>query len=224
MGGKVEVRSTLFLPWTGLVLRGISVPDPDSPQNHIFEAESVRANFAITPLFRHQLVVTDITIYSPTVLANQAKSGSWVFSIAPPKPASAAQEATIEPAASPAPEPLKPRPPAFSVEVQVIHIRHANTTFLDAKGQPLLTLSDINIDARSRARKPRGEPSTSPRSTSPIGSFPRTSPGILSGVARAWTSRISRPSSPPAVWLENIISMSAATPISRSMRWWTARN
>jgi uncharacterized protein involved in outer membrane biogenesis len=148
MGGEVTVRSTMYLPWTGLVLRGISVPDARQANAKMFDAEAVRVRFALLPLLKKQFVVTELTVFGPTLLANQSANGAWVFPAASPKEAKpeAIPEGVVEAVTD------KPKS-TFSVEVQRVRIRNANTTFYDAKGKPLLTLSNINIDARTTPKK-----------------------------------------------------------------------
>lgn len=148
MGGEVTVRSTLYLPWTGLVLRGISVPNAKQGNARMFDAEAVRVRFALLPLLKKQFVVTELTVFGPTFLANQAENGTWVF------PAPSPKEAKLEAIPQGVVEGLTDKPKsAYAVELQRVRIRNANTTFYDAKGKPLLTLSNINIDARTTPKK-----------------------------------------------------------------------
>ena len=47
LGTEIKIRSTMYTPWSGLVLRGISVADPTNANLNIVEATALRVRFSL---------------------------------------------------------------------------------------------------------------------------------------------------------------------------------
>ena len=64
LGTEVKIRSSMYTPWSGLVLRGISVPDPANANPSVVEATALRIRFALVPLLKRRFVITECTLSS----------------------------------------------------------------------------------------------------------------------------------------------------------------
>jgi hypothetical protein len=65
LGTEVQIRSTMYTPWSGLVLRGISVADPTNANLNIVEATALRVRFSFVPLLKNRFVITECTLFEP---------------------------------------------------------------------------------------------------------------------------------------------------------------
>lgn len=141
LGAKITIRSTMYTPWDGFVLRGLAIPDPLLPESNIVEAEALRVRFAFWPLFQQRFVVTDLSLHSPKMIVRQLPEGDWMVPIpAPPAVSSAIPRA----------EAVTPRPPrtGFKSEVQRFRLLGGYMLFLDAKNRPVMVLEKADLDAR----------------------------------------------------------------------------
>ncbi len=141
LGAKIAIRSTMYTPWDGFVLRGLSIPDPLQPETNIVEAAALRVRFAFWPLFQQRFVVTDLSLHSPKMIVRQLPDGNWMV----PMPAPPAVSTAI-----PRAEPATPRPPrtGFKSEVQRFRLLGGYMLFLDAKNRTVMVLEKADLDAR----------------------------------------------------------------------------
>jgi len=157
IGSPVEIRRTLYTPWSGLTLSGIRVADPANSASNLMDANGLSVRFEFLPLLDHRFVIRQVVLNSPHFALRQSKAGVWML----PPPAIAM---TTLPAAEntprvqiPAQKPGAAAPPAplhdsiateppFQIELQKFAIRNGNALFRDRKGLPLLQLSDISVE------------------------------------------------------------------------------
>ena len=79
LGGEVNIRSSMYLPWSGFVIRGITVPDPTNANINFAEAEALRIRFALRPLMKGRFVITECTVFQPKLVVRQLENGEWVI-------------------------------------------------------------------------------------------------------------------------------------------------
>lgn len=143
VGGPVNVRSTLYTPWGGLVLKEISIPDVQNPELNIIRAAALQIKFAWWPLLQRKFVISDIVLTKPDVLVRQSSQGSWVlFPLPPPEGLAAAP-------ARESPEQLVASPGArFTVHIRRVRIRGGHATIVDSQNRPVISLNETEFDAR----------------------------------------------------------------------------
>jgi hypothetical protein len=140
LGSEVNIQSTVYTPWSGLVIRGISVPDPTGAELNIVEAAALRVRFALTPLLSRRFVVTECTLFGPKLVVRQLENGDWLI----PLPALRAQ----------APEPPQERGLAtapgvsFKAELEQFRLRSGNVVFVNAKNRAIVTLDRVDISGQ----------------------------------------------------------------------------
>jgi hypothetical protein len=138
LGTEVKIRSTMYAPWSGLVLRGISVADPTNANLNIVEALRVRFSFA--PLLKNRFVITECTLFEPKLIVRQLENGDWLIPLAPAR--AQAPEAWKEASPSTA------KGSSFKAELQQFRLRSGKVVFLNAKNRAIVTLDRANISSQ----------------------------------------------------------------------------
>ena len=146
LGAPIQIRSTSYTPWGGLVIGGIEVPDPEKKDLNILEAEALRVRFGFFPLFQGRLLVKQVTLRNPTVVARQRPDRSWVV-LVPPPPVSEIPLPLPDEDAKPAGAPGVPRR-SIKVEVDEIRVENATISFSDRKGRPVVRAENGTFIAR----------------------------------------------------------------------------
>jgi hypothetical protein len=140
LGAEVKVRSTMYLPWSGLVIRGITVPDPENPSVNVAEAEALRIRFALRPLTEGRFLITECTVFKPKLVIRQLENGDWVVPLGGQR---------VEVAEAPKESPTTPaKGISFKAELQSVRLRGGSIVFLNAKDRAIVTLDRTNIIAR----------------------------------------------------------------------------
>ncbi len=160
-GSPVEVSSTLYTPWSGLSLSGLSVADPMLPNAKMMEASKFSVRFEFFPLLQRRFVISEINLTDPTFVLRQTDDEQWVVAPPPtliqenpePPPAPKTRPATNpnDPAnatASGDPGRAKPAPeaPAYTVELRNFSIRRGAILLTDRRGSPVVRLEDVRIE------------------------------------------------------------------------------
>jgi uncharacterized protein involved in outer membrane biogenesis len=83
LGTEVKIKSSMYTPWSGFVLRGITVPDPNSADFNAVEATALRLRFALSPLLSRRFVITECTLFEPELIVRQLDPGYCVLTITP---------------------------------------------------------------------------------------------------------------------------------------------
>jgi uncharacterized protein involved in outer membrane biogenesis len=140
LGAEVKIRSTMYTPWSGLVLRGISVADPTNANLNIVEARALRVRFSFAPLLKNRFVITECTLFEPKLIVRQLENGDWLIPLAP--------------APAPTPEGWKEALPSttegssFKAELQQFRLRSGNIVFLNAKNRAIVNLDRADISSQ----------------------------------------------------------------------------
>jgi uncharacterized protein involved in outer membrane biogenesis len=140
LGTEVKIRSTIYMPWSGLVLRGIGVTDPRNANLHIVEAAALRIRFSFFPLLKNRFVITECTLFEPKLIVRQLESGHWFV----PLPSARAQA----PEGSKEASPSTAKGSFFKTELQQFRLRSGNIVFLNAKNRAIATLDRADISGQ----------------------------------------------------------------------------
>jgi hypothetical protein len=140
LGADVKIRSTVYTPWSGLVLRGISVPDPANANLNSAEAKALRVRFALAPLLDRRFAITECTLFEPKLIVRQLENGDWVVPMSP--------AGTQGPAASNVSSLSSARGASFKAELQHFRLRGGNVVFLNAKNRAIVTLDRTDISGQ----------------------------------------------------------------------------
>ena len=129
----------MYTPWSGFVLRGLSVPDPTNANLNIVEATALRVRFSLAPLLNRRFVITECTLFEPKLIVRQLENGDWLI----PMPVRRqVPEVSSEPSLSTG----KGAP--FKAELQHFWLRGGNVVFLNAKNRAILTLDRTEISGQ----------------------------------------------------------------------------
>lgn len=141
LGTPVTVKRTLYTPWGGLALSGLSLPDPTVAGRSLAEAPEFSVQFEFLPLLERKFVISRINLSAPKLTLRQTDDKRWV--LLPPRPV---PPPVVKPAT-----PVEGRhisTPAYSVELQTFQIRDGAADVIDRKGQYLMRLSGLSVDGK----------------------------------------------------------------------------
>ncbi len=141
LGAEVKIGSTAYTPWGGLVLRGVTVPEPEKPERNVLEAIAIRVRFRLGPLLQQRFVVHECAIFEPKFVVHQSENGDWIIPLFAKRPAPT--PTTVE-----APQPPKAKGPSFRAAIERVRLGSGSISFIDAKGRSILLLEKVAIDAR----------------------------------------------------------------------------
>jgi hypothetical protein len=140
LGAEVKIRSAVYTPWSGFVLRGISVPDSTNANLNIAEAAALRVRFALAPLLNRRFVITECTLFGPKLIVRQLENGDWLIPMRPAR--TQVPDALSEPSLSTTKE------ASFKAELQHFRLRSGNIVFLNAKNRAIVTLDRTDISGQ----------------------------------------------------------------------------
>jgi AsmA-like C-terminal region len=140
LGSEVKIQSTVYTPWNGLVLRGISIPDPSDANLNFVEAAALRIRFAHVSLLRGRFAITECTLFEPKFLIRQLENGDWLMPLPAPEPE--------VPAAPKETSPAKMKGPSFRAELQRFRLRSGSIVFVNAKSRAIVALEKVNISGQ----------------------------------------------------------------------------
>ena len=139
LGSEVKIRSSMYTPWSGLVLRGISVPDPTNANPNVAEATALRIRFGLSPLLKRRFVITECTLFEPRLIVRQLENGDWVIPLPP---------AATKPPEAPREPSLVAKGASFKAELQRFRLRGGSVTFLNAKNRAIVTLERMDVSGQ----------------------------------------------------------------------------
>lgn len=142
LGAPVDICGTYFTPWGGLVVQGLGVPDPAVEGRRILEARHLRIHFALLPMLGGRLVLRNVELVQPVLIASQREDRSWVVVVPPPP------DRRIAVPVEPTPRDAGTKPASFQLEVENIGIREAKVLFVDRAGRTLLRAEKIEGEAK----------------------------------------------------------------------------
>ncbi len=140
LGAEVKIRSSMYTPWSGLVLRGISVPDPTNANLNVAEAVALRIRFSLFPLLNRRFVITECTLFEPKLIVRQLENGDWIIPL--PQYRTQVAEAAREPSLATG------KGATFKAELQNFRLRGGNVVFLNAKNRAIVTLERTDISGQ----------------------------------------------------------------------------
>jgi hypothetical protein len=141
LGTPVAVKRTLYTPWGGLALSGLSLPDPTMAGRNLMEAPEFSVQFEFLPLLERRFVISQISLSAPHLVLRQTDDKRWV--LLPPRPVPKPPETKP---ASPVAEGHRISPPAYAVELRTFQIHDGCADIIDRKGQFLLRLSGLSVN------------------------------------------------------------------------------
>ncbi len=145
LGSELKITSTMYTPWEGLVLRGLSIQDPTRPDLNMVEAAALRIRFAFFPLLQQRFVITECALFEPKLLIRQLENGSWQLPLPPLRTA----DIPLPPAETPEkPAAEKAAGPTFRSELHLFRIGGGTLAFMDAGGRMVFKMEHANIEAR----------------------------------------------------------------------------
>lgn len=158
-GMPAKVNRTYYTPWSGLALSGIVLPRAEATQKPLLEVQSLEVSISLPALLQGRVVIKNIAILGPTLIAIQHTDGSWadpssaVVEATPPPPVMA--EASSPPLASPEkqppvaqpapPEPSEPAPPR--VRVESMKIRDGQGAFYFVGDHSTIRFEGLSLEA-----------------------------------------------------------------------------
>lgn len=157
IGAPLQIRGSSLTPWSGLTLSGLSVNDPDRPEQRIFEAKSVNARLNWWRLLTGGIEVTSVTMNDPIVIV---ESGRTKLELPSPRQEIPVEASTpLPPTAStptpdlspPAPLPARSQAPAATgpkpLRIAVRHFGIENGTFIlkDKNGWTQVELKGLEM-------------------------------------------------------------------------------
>ncbi len=141
LGTPVTVKRTLYTPWGGLALSGLSLPDPTVTGRSLAEAPQFSVQFEFLPLLKRKFVINQISLSAPKLTLRQTDDRRWV--LLPPRAVAPPTERPATPAGG-----RHVSAPAYSVELQTFLIRDGAADVIDRKGQFLMRLSGLSVDGK----------------------------------------------------------------------------
>jgi type II secretion system protein N len=123
LGTPLHFRQISLTPWSGLLLKGITIPqEPGKVEGNFLEAESFQLRIQFWSLFSDRLVIRQVSLNRPEVVWPQNAAGKWRLPELPPEkraaaPASSPVTASTSPTPLPSTSPLAtvaPSPPAIA--------------------------------------------------------------------------------------------------------------
>jgi type II secretion system protein N len=167
----VRLTSTIFTPWDGLKITGVTIPaEPGEPsRGNFLETESINAEFLFSPLFRKRFVVRSIVIERPKVTWFQNEEGKWKLpgstaesdsetgqiAIAPPAlpsismsppPATRAENSTTTPRKN-VTVPDHRSLPGFATTIKRVSVHGGSFDFRAIDGSSVASFHNVEIDS-----------------------------------------------------------------------------
>jgi uncharacterized protein YhdP len=145
LGAPVKVGRTLYTPWTGLVLSGLTVADPAISGRNLAEASRFSVRFEFLPLLQRRFIISEINLKAPHLALRQNERGQWLVEGPKPPPREGAGGGggggggrhEGRPAAE---------SPAYTVELRKFTVREGSAIFTNQKGRPLAKVEGLKID------------------------------------------------------------------------------
>jgi len=139
LGAPVKVGRTLYTPWTGLVLSGLTVADPAMSGRNLAEASRFSVRFEFLPLLQRRFIISEINLKAPHLALRQNERGQWLVE-GPRPPKTAPREGGGGGGRHDG------HAPAYTVELRKFTVREGSAIFTNQKGQPLAKVEGLKID------------------------------------------------------------------------------
>ena len=76
-GFEPVISQTYYTPWSGLVISGIKIPQPDNAKKPLLSVRSVKCSLRLSSLLQGQFVIKDISFEEPSLILLEGQSGVW---------------------------------------------------------------------------------------------------------------------------------------------------
>lgn len=147
LGMPVTVRRTLYFPWSGLTLSGLSLPDPTVAGSNLMEAPRFSVQFQFWPLITsRKLVISQVRLSEPHLALRQTPDKQWVVVAPPPLRQPEDHPGPKPPSAGGVERPPEPRPAPYTVELKYFSIRGGSADIYDRKGVRLGRVTGLDLD------------------------------------------------------------------------------
>lgn len=161
IGAPVTVRSTIYTPWSGLTLSGLSVPAWVQPAPNLFEASKFSVRFELLPLLNRRFVIREVMLDKPVFALRQRDDGTW-STLPPDDMVIKAPTLLVEaPVVVPSPDPGMTKVPAtevevvdrevrrppvpYEVELRKLRIQNGSVVLVNNRGRPVVLLRDVRM-------------------------------------------------------------------------------
>lgn len=144
IGMPVTVQRTLYTPWSGLTLSGLSLPDPTVPGAHLVNAPRFSVQFEFWPLLQRRFVISSVHLSRPHLALRQTEDRRWV--IAPPPPPESPTAFPSPSAEKPPTEKPRASAPAYTVELRAFSVTDGSAEIVDRKGNFVARVEGLQIE------------------------------------------------------------------------------
>ncbi len=138
LGTPVTVNRTIYTPWGGLTLSGLSLPDPTVPGAKLVDAPTFSVRFEFFPLLGKKFVISEVSLSGPHLMLRQAADRRWL--LIPPRVARPTPGKVVV-------EPGRPaiRLPNYSVELRRFTVDDGRAEIIDLHGDVIGRLAGLAL-------------------------------------------------------------------------------
>ncbi len=168
LGTTLRIQRISVTPWFGLKLTGITMPQTEPGISGDFlRAETFRLRIRLFSLFSGRLVITEVSLVSPTVTWAQNADGKWRLPSSLPQP----EEVSVVENEAPSPHPVESptatgsaipamsapakvaesQTVSFTPEVRRVSLSKGNFHFQDEKGAPVASFDGVRFRSDFRS-------------------------------------------------------------------------
>ncbi|MDQ6911983.1 MAG: AsmA family protein, partial [Verrucomicrobiota bacterium] len=168
LGTTLRIQRISLTPWFGLKLTGITMPQTEPGiAGDFLRAETFRLRVGLLSLFSGRLVITEVSLVSPTVTWAQNTDGKWRLPTSLPQREEANAVEIEPPSTSPLESPIATGSPipamsapatvnttrsvSFTPEVRRVNLYKGDFHFLDEKRAPVASFDGVRFRSDFRS-------------------------------------------------------------------------
>jgi hypothetical protein len=76
-GFEPVITQAYYTPWSGLVISGIKIPQPENAKKPLLSVRSMKCSLRLSSLLQGKLVIKDMSFEQPSLILLQGQSGVW---------------------------------------------------------------------------------------------------------------------------------------------------
>lgn len=76
-GFEPVISQTYYTPWSGLVISGIKIPQPENAKKPLLSVRSMKCSLRLSSLLQGKLVIKNMSFEQPSLILLQGQSGVW---------------------------------------------------------------------------------------------------------------------------------------------------
>lgn len=76
-GFEPVISQTYYTPWSGLVISGIKIPQPDNAKKPLLSVRAMKCHLRLASLLQGKFVIKDISFEQPSLILVHGQSGVW---------------------------------------------------------------------------------------------------------------------------------------------------